>query len=146
MATPKKPGAKRGRKTGRTRRPIDPEQVEKLSSQGLTKAQIARFLGFNPTYWIEREHKEPEIREAYERGKSKGVLAISNALFESARAGNTTAQIFYLKSIGGWRENIRLEHSGPDGGPIKQEVTNARDALLDRLASIAKRNEESGDS
>jgi hypothetical protein len=124
---------KKKRKVGRKPRPIDPAQVEKMASQGLTKAQIAGVLGFGETYWYERERKEPEIAEAYKRGKSKGVLMISNALFEQARSGNLTAQIFYLKCMGGWRDNKRIELSGPEGGPIKHESKDARETLLEKL-------------
>ena len=114
-----------------------------MASQGLNQEQIASIVGLKSSQWYERCKQNPDISDAYKRGKSKGVLAISNALFEQARNGNTTAQIFFLKAQGGWRENIRLEHTGADGGPIKQEMTNARDQLLDRLARIAEREDES---
>lgn len=140
MTKRKPPGEKK--KVGRKPIPIDTAQVEKLSSQGLTKAQVAAVIGLGESQWYERENQNPEIAEAYKRGKARGVLMISNALFDAARSGNTTAQIFFLKAQGGWRENIRLEHTGAEGGPIKQEVTDARDQLLDRLARIAKRGDE----
>ncbi len=131
------------KKVGRKPVPIDISSVEKMASQGLNQEQIASIVGLKSSQWYERCKQNPDISDAYKRGKSKGVLAISNALFEQARNGNTTAQIFFLKAQGGWRENIRLEHTGADGGPIKQEMTNARDQLLDRLARIAEREDES---
>lgn len=130
-------------KLGRKPVPIDLVAVEKMASQGLNQEQIASVVGLKSSQWYERCKQNPDISEAYKRGKSKGVLAISNALFEQARSGNTTAQIFFLKAQGGWRENIRLEHTGADGGPIKQEVSDARAQLLDRLARIAEREDES---
>lgn len=131
------------RKPGRKKTPIDPAQVEKLASQGLTKAQIASIIGLSESHWYAREAKAPEITEAYKRGKSRGVLLISNALFEAARSGNITAQIFYLKSRGGWRENIRLEHAGVDDAPIK--ISDPRTSLMDRMARIAERFGQSQD-
>ena len=131
------------KKRGRKPTPIDLASVEKMASQGLNQEQIASVIGLKSSQWYERCNQNPDISEAYKRGKSKGVLAISNALFEQARAGNTTAQIFFLKAQGGWRENIRLEHTGADGGPIKQEVNDARQKLLDRLARIAEREDKS---
>ena len=131
------------KKVGRKPVPIDISSVEKMASQGLNQEQIASIVGLKSSQWYERCKQNPDISDAYKRGKSKGVLAISNALFEQARNGNTTAQIFFLKAQGGWRENIRLEHTGADGGPLKQEMTNARDQLLDRLARIAEREDES---
>ena len=144
MTTSKKATVKKkatGKKRGPKKTEIDLVKVEKLASQGLNKSQVAAMCGLKESQWYARENENPEITEAYKRGKAKGVLTISNALFEQARSGNTTAQIFFLKAQGGWRENIRLEHTGPDGEPIKQEITDARTQLLDRLARIAEREE-----
>ena len=120
--------------------------VEKLASQGLNKAQVAAMCGLGESQWYVREKEKPEISEAYKRGKAKGVLTISNALFEQAKSGNTTAQIFYLKCNGGWRENTRIELTGANGGSIKHETANAQERLLDKLAGIAARVEEKEDS
>ena len=128
------------KKRGPKKVPIDPAMVEKLASQGLNKAQVAAMCGVSESHWYVREQDTPEISEAYKRGKAKGVLTISNALFEQAKSGNTTAQIFYLKCNGGWRENTRVEITGADGGAVKHEYANARDRLLDKLAGIAARS------
>lgn len=138
--TKRKQPAQRKRR-GRKKVPIDLATVERLASQGLNKAQVAAMIGLSESQWYVREEQEPDIREAYKKGKSKGVLAISNALFEQARAGNVTAQIFYLKCNGGWRDNTRLEITGADGGPIKHEKQDAETRLLDKLAGIATRIE-----
>jgi len=141
----KKPGARK--KSGPKKVPIDPTMVEKLASQGLNKAQVAAMCGLGESQWYVREQEAPEISEAYKRGKAKGVLTISNALFEQAKSGNTTAQIFYLKCNGGWRENTRIEITGADGGPVKHERQDAEKQLLDKLAGIAAReNKKAGDS
>jgi hypothetical protein len=141
----KKPVARK--KSGPKKVPIDPAMVEKLASQGLNKAQVAAMCGLGESQWYVREQDEPEISEAYKRGKAKGVLTISNALFEQAKSGNTTAQIFYLKCNGGWRENTRIEITGADGGPVKHERQDAEKQLLDKLAGIAAReNKKAGDS
>ena len=140
----KKPGPKK--KSGPKKVLIDPAMVEKLASQGLNKAQVAAMCGLGESQWYVREQESPEITDAYKRGKAKGVLTISNALFEQAKSGNTTAQIFYLKCNGGWRENTRVEITGADGGAVKHEHANARDRLLDKLASYAARADQTEDS
>jgi len=137
--TTKKKGKKAGEKVGRKPVKIDPEKVARLAAQGLNKAQVAAVIGLGESQWYVREKQNPEIAEAYKRGGAKGVLAISNALFEQARSGNTTAQIFFLKCRGGWRENTRLEITGADGGPIKNETTDAKDRVLAKLALQAER-------
>ena len=113
-----------------------------LASQGLNQQQVAAVIGISDTQWYERIKKKPEIGDAYKRGKAKGVLVISNALFDQARNGNITAQIFYLKCMGGWRENTRIEITGADGGPIQNESIDARERVLDKLAILAKRKDE----
>lgn len=143
--TKRKPTRKR-KKSGPKKVLIDPAMVEKLASQGLNKAQVAAMCGLGESQWYVREQEAPEISEAYKRGKAKGVLTISNALFEQAKSGNTTAQIFYLKCNGGWRENTRVEITGADGGAVKHEVANARDRLLDKLAGYAARADQTEDS
>ena len=126
-------------KKGRKKIEIDLEKVEQLASRGLTKAQVASAVGISESQWYARESQEPDISEAYKRGKTKGVGTIANSLFEAARSGNITAQIFFLKCQGGWREAQRVEISGPDGGSVKVEVEDARQQLLDRLAGYAAR-------
>lgn len=88
--------------------PIDLRQVEILASRGLTHAQIAAVLGISEKTLYKRKNESSEIAEAINRGKAKGIAEISNALYESAKKGNTTAQVFFLKAQGGWKDN-RIE-------------------------------------
>ncbi len=41
--------------------------------------------------------KNADFRDSLERGRSKAVMEFSNALYESARAGNVKAQIYFLR-------------------------------------------------
>ena len=77
---------------------IDPNKVETLAAQGLTMVQIADCLGVAGSTLYKRKKDEAEISEAIKRGRSKGIATITNALFQSAKGGNITAQIFYLKN------------------------------------------------
>ena len=83
---------------------IDYEVVEKLAARGLTREQVALSLGISSRTLERRKKTDPNIEEAYMRGKAKGVATISNALFDKAKDGNVTAQIFFLK-CNGWKEN-----------------------------------------
>lgn len=92
----------------RTKIPISVEMVEALASQGLTLEQVADNLNIDRMTLFNRRKEDPAIEEAYNRGRSKGIKVIANALFEEARKGNTTAQIFFLKCHG-WSEQNRLD-------------------------------------
>ena len=135
-----------GKKRGPKEKPIDLATVQKLSSQGLNWAQVAGVIGFSEGHLYARAAKAPEIAEAYKAGRSKGVLQIANKLFEGAQAGNVTSQIFYLKCMGGWRENKRIEITGADGGPVQIEKRSAIETLIEELAKDKEREEGEGDS
>ena len=101
------------------------EKVEDHAGEGLTKKQIAQCLGICYNTLNERQKEYSEFLEAIKKGQAKGVATISNALFESGKEGNITAQIFYLKnrSPKNWKDRQSTEISGLDGGPIKVTVT-----------------------
>lgn len=95
------------------------EQVRLMASRGLTKEQIADSLGISYQTFNERTKEIPEFLEAIKIGQALGIKQISNALFSSAKSGNTTAQLFYLKCRAGWKETQVNEVSGIDGKPIE---------------------------
>ena len=83
------------------------KQVEQLSSRGLSQKQVCHSLGFSESWWHDKKNKSPELQEPFEKGATQGVLVIANSLFEAARSGNITAQLFYLKcrSPAQWIDN-----------------------------------------
>ena len=85
---------------------IDLAKVEALASRLLSKEQIAISLGIGTTTLYSRQKENVEFEEAIKRGREKGVATIANKLVESAIDGNTTAQIFILKTHGGqeWKD------------------------------------------
>ena len=88
---------------------IDLAKVEALASRGLTREQVAHNLGL--TARTLRNHDaemKGAIEDAYCRGKDMGIHEIANALFEKAKKGYTTAQIFFLK-CNGWKEEAAVE-------------------------------------
>lgn len=84
--------------------PPPPAQVEALAAQGLTEEQIADALGISQQTLILRKKEYSEFAEAIKKGKAKGIAAISNALFQKAKGGDTTAMIFYLKARAQWSD------------------------------------------
>tara|TARA_E500000318_G_C3495241_1_gene186112 strand:- start:71 stop:358 length:288 start_codon:yes stop_codon:yes gene_type:complete len=77
--------------------------------------QIAKIIG------VSEKTLRKHYREELELGRVKANATIGGALFNSAKEGNTAAQIFWLKTRAGWRETNRIEH-GIDDGTIKPTV------------------------
>ena len=93
---------------------IDLAKVEALASRLLTKEQIAISLGISVDTLYSRQRENQEFQDAIKRGREKGVATIANKLVESAIDGNTTAQIFILKTHGGqeWKDKQDINLSG----------------------------------
>ena len=115
--------AKRGRQgEGGGRPPVvftqeQVAQVEALAAV-LSKGQMADYFGIGENTLRSVEERQPEVLEAYKRGKSKAVAGVASNLLSQARNGNTSAAMFYLKTQAGWRETSRHEVTGEDGGPV----------------------------
>ena len=86
---------------------IDLEKIESFAALGLTREQVAHNLGFTRKTW-QRYNTDGSLEDAYQKGKSKGISVIANALYQKAKQGNTTAQIFFLK-CNGWKEENGLD-------------------------------------
>jgi len=84
----------------------------------LTQEQMADYFGISANTFVAMMEREPDISEAYKRGKAKAIGAVASGLLARARAGDTASAIFYLKTQAGWREVSRTEVGGIDGGDI----------------------------
>ena len=79
------------------------KQVEHLASV-LSKHQLADYFNISENTFREIEGRQPEVSEAYKKGKAKAIAGIGAGLISQAKKGNTAATIFYLKTQAGWRE------------------------------------------
>jgi transcriptional regulator with XRE-family HTH domain len=86
--------------------PPDLEKVKQLAALGLSQEQIARALGISYQTLNERKKEFSEFAEAIKDGASIGVATIGNALYQNAKAGNTVAQIFFMKCRGDFKETV----------------------------------------
>lgn len=118
-----------------------PENLLRLQGwaiDGLIDAQIAENIGIGESTLAHWKAKSKAIKEALKKGKDAADREIENALFETAKAGNVTAQIFWLKNRKAqqWRDGKALEMSGAVdtgthvtrivfGGEDDDDVTNA---------------------
>lgn len=78
-------------------------QMEALASV-LTQEQIADYLGICRKTFSEILKREPEVFTQYKKGKANAIANVANNLVSKALDGDTTAQIFYLKTQAGWKE------------------------------------------
>lgn len=83
-------------------------QVEALAAV-TSKKQMADYFGISETTLREIEGRQPEVSEAYKKGKAKAIAKMANSLIKQGINGNVTAQIFYLKTQAQWREHSDQE-------------------------------------
>lgn len=96
-------------------------KVESMASLGLTIDQLAKCVGTSSSTLSKAKKQIPELEEAYQSGRAKGVLTIANALFNKAKKGDTTAMIFFLKNRAPeeWMDRRKHEIGGPGGKPLE---------------------------
>ena len=87
------------------------QRTRKLAGLGLSNDQIAECLDMSRSSFYKCLQKNANFRDSLERGRSKAVMEISNALYESARAGNVKAQIYFLRCRDpqNWNVSKRVE-------------------------------------
>ncbi len=75
---------------------------------GLTDDEIAHNMGISRSTLYEWKKKFPDISDTLKEGKDYADYEIENALFNSAKGGNVTAMIFWLKNRrpAKWRERV----------------------------------------
>lgn len=86
-----------------------PEQRAKVSEWtgfGVPQKAIAMHLGIGETAL--KKHFRDELNAGVPEANAK----VAGALFAKAINGDTTAQIFWLKTRGGWKEKQQVEIGG----------------------------------
>lgn len=134
------------RKPGRPRKePIDLTKAESVAAMGGTNEQIAFALGVGDGTLKQMRRDRPELDEAIIRGKDRADIQIVGALYNKAKgggrcphchkvilglAGDTTAQIFWLKNRkpDEWRDRHDVNNSGKvdHGGTITVRVVKTK--------------------
>jgi hypothetical protein len=99
--------------------PSQRRQVEALAAYGIPEADISGVVGIDPKTL--RKH----YREELDLGETKGNAQVAGFLFNAAKNGNVTAQIFWLKTRAKWRETpMEVKHSGSVGRRDLSEVSD----------------------
>jgi hypothetical protein len=78
-------------------------QLEALSAV-LTKGQVADYFEISETTLRAIEQRQPEVSDAYKKGRVKQFASMGSNLIQLAKKGNVAANIFYLKTQAGWKE------------------------------------------
>jgi hypothetical protein len=104
--------------------PSQRRQVEAMAAYGLPEVDIAQVIGIDPKTLRKFYRSELDL------GGTKATAQVAGFLFNAARNGNVTAQIFWLKTRGRWREVHEVKHSGAVGS---YATTAPSDAELERI-------------
>ena len=83
------------------------ERVRYLAGVGVPQDDIAKIVGCAPKTLRQR------FRDDLDRGVAEANATICGYLFDAAKAGNVTAQIFWLKTRANWRERTTPDEPIP---------------------------------
>ena len=105
--------------------PAQRKQVETLAAYGIPETDISRVVGIDPKTL--RKHYRDEL----DLGQTKANAQVAGFLFNSARNGNVSAQIFWLKTRASWKETpSEHRHTGAFG---TFDVREMSDEALERI-------------
>jgi len=91
---------------GRSTLTLTPDQIIQMEALSvyLSLDQISDYFGICRKTLGRMRKDDESIDTLYKKGKSKGIAKVAQSIVNSAIKGNTSAQIFYLKTQAGWRE------------------------------------------
>jgi len=110
---------------GRPRIEIEWTEFDKLCQMVATLTEIAGWFNCSEDT-IERRVKEKHkitFAEYHKKKSSSGKISLRRAQFKAALGGNVTMMIWLGKQHLDQKDKTTTEHTGADGGPIKQDVT-----------------------
>jgi len=96
--------------------------VAELALAGATDQEIADSIGVDRSTYYRWRIRYPEFRDAIKEGKPEADRKVIDSLYTKALAGDTTAQIFWLKNRQSKDWKDRKEITGEDGGPVQFTV------------------------
>ncbi len=118
------------------------DEVVADMAKGYSLTAFAGLIGVNKDTLNEWMAVHPEFSDAVTRAKAARLrnweeVAIAMRT-NGGGPGGATITIFGLKNMGGdeWCDRQQVEHSGPNGGPIKTEEVSARERVARRIAGL----------
>jgi transposase len=137
--------AKRGPKP----KQVDPAEVERLARIGHTQQDIAPKIGVSHETYYQRLNENPEIAEAYKKGRETFLEYIRKtraervleALDQLIMERHPAAVIFASKTILGLQENVQITHTAARDVLTNQdrlkELEEKRKALIEASVDVA---------
>jgi len=109
------------------------DQIIEAMGEGLSleAAGAACGVGTRTVFIWQNQHEE--FRQAVEEGRTKALLFWERRAIALSKGESGNAAVITLglknrsRAAAGWHDAQRLEHSGPDGGAIQQQVTRTLD-------------------
>jgi len=104
------------------------DQIIAAMAEGLSLEAAASACGIGPRTVFTWLNQHEEFRQAVEEGRTKALLFWERRAIALSKGelGNAAVITLGLKnrsrSPSGWHDAHRLEHSGPDGSAIQQQV------------------------
>jgi hypothetical protein len=110
--------------------PSQRRQVEAMAAYGIPETDISRVVGIDP------KTLRKCYRDELDLGETKANAQVAGFLFNAAKNGNVTAQIFWLKTRARWREvPVELKHSGSIERKDVREMSDQE--LMDRITVLS---------
>ena len=102
-------------------RPEYGERILELMSSGLSLTAAAAELNIHRQRAYEWMDRHPEFADAVNLARSKRTLFLERRLLAAAEGPVVTSSIFALKNACAyeWREKQEIEHTGPNGTPLR---------------------------
>lgn len=100
------------------------DKVRHLSGVGSRQDDIARIIGCAPKTLRKR------FRDELDLGVAEANATVGGYLFTAAKAGNVTAQIFWLKTRAHWREGTAADAQAADAQEPRADNDGNSQVLL----------------
>ena len=147
MAAKRKPGARKGERPFLTKAKIN--RFLRAIGNGCTVKAACGIVGMSEgTFYKYRDEYRKggaaknvvEFIESVTRVRGEAQDELLNLVIADAqrKTGVKSAQ-WLLERRHGMTQTVKQELSGPDGGPIKHDTSDTKDAILAKLAELAGR-------
>lgn len=109
------------------------QRIVELMAEGRSLEGCAALVGVHPDSLYEWQHRHPEFSDAVRAGRAAALAWWECRAIEMASGAPGNARIVILalmnrsRSASGWHNTQRIEHTGPEGGPVAIESRPAID-------------------
>ncbi len=117
------------------------------AQDGLTDELIAQKIGISCSTLYAWKDRFPEIAEALKKGKEVVDYQVQNALLAKALAGDTTAQIFWLKNRrpDKWRDKVEVKGAKEQDNNLFKQIMVSVQALDGEEGGVPEIQQEADD-